>query len=222
MPKLLTINVKNLGREVRGFYFFQQPVKFSDGSPVYSNSLYSQSLGSYDSTGSILTFQVDMQYFAAIQQANSRPQVGQVSGHLFASRAVDLAPATGAAGDWTTASVSPLGFMRPQAGAGVRAGAFRITTPAYPPSAFYYNVGSAVQVDGGVRLSSFVVANPDNDADFQPILKYYVQLGNPHAGAVINFQQSSVNAAVCDFSGGYSAINVTLNRDGTWSTQVVQ
>ncbi|HJV42964.1 hypothetical protein [Caulobacter sp.] len=221
MSVLLTINVINRQNFTQGFYFFQQPALYSGGSTVYSNSLYSQNLGNYDATGAILTFQVSMQYYAAIQQAHSLPSVGQSSGYATAMRPIALAPAGGTANDWTTASVNPLGLTAPTVGVGVQPGAFRITTPPYAPPALY-NIGSAVQVNGGVTLSSFVIANPASNTDCQPILEYYVQTGQYTAGTVINFTQSSVNAAICDFTGGYSVINVTLNPDGTWTTQVIQ
>jgi hypothetical protein len=221
MSTLLTINVTNLESATQGFYFFQQPAIYTGGATVYNNSLFSQSLGNYGAGGSILTFQVNMQFYAGIQQAHSTPQVGQSSGYSSASRAVDLAPATGTANDWTTASVSPLGLTRPTAGTGVVPGAFRITTPNYKPPAIY-NVGSAVEVNGGIVLSNFVVANPGNNTDCQPILTYYVQTGDYTPGTVMNFTASSVNAAVCDFTGGHSIIDVTLNDDGSWSTDIIQ
>ena len=221
MSTLLTINVTNLESATQGFYFFQQPAIYTGGATVYSNSLYSDSLGNYSDTGSILTFQVNSQYYAGIQQAHGTPQLGQSSGYASASRAIDLAPATGTANDWTTASVSPLGLTQPKVGTGVQPGAFRITTPTYAPPAVY-NVGSAVEVNGGIALSNFVVANPSNNTDCQPILTYYVQTGAYTPGTVMNFSASSVNAAVCDFTGGHSIINVTLNADGTWATQIIQ
>ncbi|MBA8879020.1 hypothetical protein [Phyllobacterium myrsinacearum] len=221
MSTLLTINVKNLESATQGFYFFQQPALYAGGPVVYSNSLFAQSLGNFNDTGSTLTFQVNMQYFAGIQQAHSTPQVGQSSGYASASRAIDLAPASGTANDWTTASASPLGLSQPTAGTGVQPGAFRITTPVYAPPAIF-NVGSAVEVNGGIALSNFVVANPSNNTDCQPILKYYVQTGNYTPGTVMNFSASSVKAAVCDFTGGHSVINVTLNADGTWATETIQ
>ena len=55
-----------------------------------------------------------------------------------------------------------------------------------------------------------------------PILKFFVQTGSYQTGTVINFTQASVNAAVCDFTGGHTAINVTLNPDGTWTTEIIQ
>src|SRR3546814_12842893 len=64
MSTLLTINVVNLESATQGFYFFQQPAIYTGGATVYSNSLYSQSLGNYSATGSTLTFQVNLQYYA--------------------------------------------------------------------------------------------------------------------------------------------------------------
>jgi len=222
MSTLLTINVKNYEPQTQNFYFFQQPAVYTGGGQVYSNSLFSQSLGNYDATGAILTFQVNLQYYAGIQQANTPPQIGSSSGYASASRAIDLAPSSGGSGspnDWTTATVSPLGLSSPINGEGVQGGAFRITTPSFssPP---YFNVGSAVAVNGGIVLSNFVQANPASNTDCQPILKYYVQTGAYTPGNVMNFTQSSVNAALSDFTGGYSICNVSLKSDGTWTTQL--
>lgn len=222
MSTLLTINVKNYESQTQNFYFFQQPSIYTGGGQVYSNSLFSQALGNYDQTGSILTFQVNMQYYAGIQQASSPPTVGQSSGFSSASRAIDLAPASGgSSNDWTTASVNPLGLSAPQPGVGVQPGAFRITTPSYSPPAIY-NVGSAVEANGGIILSNFVEANPASNTDCQPILKYYVQTGQFTPGTVMNFTQSSVNAATCDFTGGNTIINVILQQNGQWTTQIVK
>lgn len=222
MSTLLTINVKNLESATQNFYFFQQPAIYTGGATVYSNALYTQSLGNYQTTGGMLTFQVNLQYYAGIQQSNNQvPQVGQSSGFASAIRAIDLAPASGTANDCTTATVSPLGLSPATVGQGVQAGAFRIITPTYQPPAVY-NVGSAVQVNGGIVLSNFVVANPANNTDCQPILQYYVQTGSFTPGSVMNFTQSSVNAAMCDFTSGHTIMDVTLNADGSWSTQIIQ
>ncbi|WP_026221374.1 hypothetical protein [Ancylobacter sp. FA202] len=220
MSTLLTINLTNRTAATQSFYFFQQPAIYAGGSQVYSNSLHCQYLGNYDSTGSVLTFQANLQYYAGIQQTNNQPQVGQSSGFASAFRAIDLAPASGTANDCTTASVDPLGLSQPTVGQNVQAGAFRIITPAYqaPPM---YNIGSAVQTNGSLVLSNFVVANPLNTTDCQPILRYYVQTGSYTPGSVINFTTSSINAAMCDFTGGHSTMNVTLNPDGTWAVQII-
>ena len=222
MSTLLTINVRNTGASAQEFFFFQQPASYSGGATVYSNSLYSQNLGNYDDTGAELTFQVNMQYFAGIQQAHTKPTIGQSSGYASASRPIDLTASTGNTNNWTNASIDPLGLSIPSSSADVQPGAFRITTPTYSSPPAIYNVGSAVEVNGGITLSNFVVANPSSHTDCQPILKYYVQTGKYTAGKVMNFTQSSINAAVCDFTGGFSIINVVLKPDGTWMTHTVQ
>jgi hypothetical protein len=220
MSTLLTINVSNYEPNSQNFYFFQQPAVYTGGGAVYSNSLFSQTLANHDASGSILTFQVNMQFYAGIQQSTSPPQVGQSSGYSSASRAIDLATSDGKGNDATTATISPLGLSVPTNSPGVEAGAFRITTPSFssPP---YYNVGSAVNVNGGIVLSNFVEANPSSNTDCQPILKYYVKTGRFTAGTVMNFTQSSTTAAVCDFTGGYTVANVILNRDGSWQVSYI-
>lgn len=218
MPTLLTINVRNYEPQAQNFYFFQQPAVYTGGGQVYSNSLFTQTLGNYDATGAILTFQVNLQYYAGIQQANTPPQVGSASGYSSASRAIDLAPSSGGGSqkDCTTATVNPLGLSVPANVEGVQPGAFRIVTPTFtsPP---YFNVGSAVDVNGSILLSNFVQANPASNTDCQPILKYFIQTGSYTPGTVMNFTQSSVGSAIADFTGGYSTYNVSLNADGSWT-----
>jgi hypothetical protein len=220
MSTLLTINVKNEEPMTQSFYFMQKPATFSGGHTVYSNSLYSQSLANYSQSGSILTFQVNMQNYAGIQESQSAPSVGQSSGYASASRAIDLSSSSGSANDTTTASVNPLGLTTPTHGSGVSSNAFRVTTPPFvsPP---FYNVGVASEVMGGIVLSSFVQASPSSNTDIAPVPKFYVQTGSYTPGAVLNFSQSSVTAALCDFSSGYTVIDVTLNPDGSWTVQNV-
>jgi hypothetical protein len=219
MSTLLTINVTN-NEKTQGFYFFQQPAIYAGGAQVYSNSLYSQTLANYNDSGSQLTFQVNLQFYAGIQEANTVPQVGQSSGHTSASRLIELATKDGKGNDSTIASLNPLSLSVPANTAGVQEGAFRITTPVFlaPP---YYNVGSAVNVNGGIVLSNFVQTEPNSNTDCQPILKYYVATGQYTPGSVMNFTQSSATAALCDFTGGYTVANVTLNKDGSWSVSYI-
>ncbi|MQB40833.1 hypothetical protein [Rhizobium sp. ICMP 5592] len=221
MSTLLTINVKNYQKQTQNFYFFQEPAIYTGGGPVYSNSLYSLSLGNHDDTGAILTFEVNLQYYAGIQQAHTLPQVGSASGYASASRAVDLTPRSSGSSpnNSTDATVTPLGLSRAKYEEDVQAGAFRINTPiaGSPP---YYNVGSAVAVNGGIVLSNFVQANPNSHTDCQPILKYYVQTGWYTPGNVMNFTQSSRSAAGCDFTGGYTVCDVELDSTGKWSVEL--
>lgn len=162
-----------------------------------------------------------MQFYAGIQQANSTPKVGSSSGYSSASRPIELTPKVGQGyKNWTTATTTPLGLNAPEDSDGAQAGSFRITTPVYDPPSVY-NVGSAVDVDGSIILSNFVQANPNSHTDCQPILKYYVQTGTYTRGTVMNFTQSSTNAANCDFTGGNSIINVELQSNGTWTANPV-
>jgi hypothetical protein len=219
MPTLLTINVKNNQPQTQNFYFFQQPAIYTGGFQVYSNSLYTDAIGNYDDTGGILTFQVNLQYYAGFQQSNSPPAIGSSSGFASASRAIELTPKDGSQkNNSTNATVEPIGLSVPKYTEGVQPGAFRIATPSFvsPP---YYNVGSAVEIKGGIVLSNFVQANPLSNTDCQPILKYYVQTGSYTPGNVMNFTQSSIRAALADFTAGYAVYNVTLERDGTWTSK---
>lgn len=219
MSTLLTINVQNFEPQTQNFFFFQQPAIYTGGGQIYSNSLFSEALANYGASGSILTFEVNLQYYAGIQEANQSPAVGNSSGYTSASRAIDLATSSGSGNDCTTATVSPLGLSSPVNGSGVQEGAFRITTPSFssPP---YYNVGSAVNANGGIILSNFVQANPQSNTDCQPVLKFYVQTGSYTPGTVMNFSQSSVHAALCDFTGGYTIANVTLESNGEWNVNL--
>ncbi len=220
MSSMFTINVRNNEPQTQGFFFFQEPAAFTGGAPVYSNALYSQTLANYSQTGSILTFQVSNQNYAGIQEAHTPPQIGQTSGYASASRPIDLATGSGTSNDSTTASVAPLGLSNPAPASGVQNGGFRISTPLYvsPP---YYNIGTAANVNGGLLLSSFTLSNPNQDTDVVPVNKFYVSTGRYVPGAVINFTQSAVVAAMCDFTTGYTTIDVTLEQNGTWTVRNV-
>ena len=221
MSTLLTINLKNNSPYQQTFFFFQQPAVYTGGGLVYSNSLWSASLGPYDTTGGTLTFAANLQFYAGAQQAVSLvPQVGSTSGYASASQPIDLATDGKTTNDGTIMMVNPLGLAKPAPVSGVQGGAFRIVTPGYDPNVTPYNAGSATQANGVIVLSSFVVAPPNMNIDCQPILKYYVAVGGYTAGTVMNFSQSSVGSAVCDFTGGYTQAQVTYNADGTWSRTV--
>ena len=56
MATPITINVTNNSPNTQNFFFFQQPAVYVGGATVYSNSLYTQTLLPYSSSGSVLTF----------------------------------------------------------------------------------------------------------------------------------------------------------------------
>jgi hypothetical protein len=222
MPTPITINVRNNSSSVQNFFFFQQPAIYTGGQQVYTNSLYTQALLPYATSGAVLTFSVILQYYAGVQQQISPPIIGQPSGQLAASQAIGLTPAQGGqpTNNTTTMTVSPsLGLSVPVSTVGPQVGAFRIISPVFNPVLNNYNAGSAVQtLTGGITLSNFVTAQPNSNIDCQPVIVFYVQTGTYTPGTVMNFTSSSATAAVCNFTPGYSTFAVNYNADGTWTS----
>jgi hypothetical protein len=72
-------------------------------------------------------------------------------------------------------------------------------------------------VSGSTILSNFVTAQPNSNLDCQPAIVFYASTGSYAAGAVVNFSDSSANAAKCDFTPGYTTFNVSYNADGSWT-----
>jgi hypothetical protein len=223
MATLITINVTNNSSTIQNFFFFQQPAKYAGGSEVYTNSLYTQTLLPYKTSGAVLSFTMLLQYNAGVQQQVAPPQVGQPSGQLAAIQPINLTPAAGGTqtNNTTTMSVSPsLGLSVPISTTGPQAGSFHIVTPIFNPVLGNYNAGSAVKaLSGTVTLSNFVTASPNSNLDCQPVITFYVQTGTYTPGTVMNFTASSINAAVCDATPGYTTFNVSYNVDGTWTVQ---
>ena len=219
MSTLITINVTNNSPNLQNFFFFQQPAKYTGGPEVYSNSLFTAPLLPSASSGAVLSFSMNLQFYAGAQQQVSPPVVGQSSGQLSASQPIGLTPATGSGvNNTTTMSLAPsLGLTMPVATVGPQPGSFRIVTPTYNPISAY-NVGSAVRtLTGGITLSNFVLAQPTMNIDCQPVLQFYVAVGTYTPGTVMNFTSASINAALCDATPGYATFNVTYNANGTWT-----
>lgn len=221
MSTVYTINVTNNSQSNQDFFFFQAPAAYSGGPTVYSNSLFNSVLPSYASSGSVLTFEMNVQYFAGAQTQFAAPTVGHVSGGTTASQPINLAPNSGTGqGDATNLSVDPLGLSPAYSLAGVEPGAFRIIAPSFNPNTTgNFNIGTAIQnANGGpATLSNFVEAQPNQFVDCQPVLVFYVQTGSFTAGEVINFTSASNLAASCDTTTGHTTFNVTYNIDGTWT-----
>jgi hypothetical protein len=220
MTTLIQINLTNNSPNLQNFFFFQQPAVYTGGSQVYSNSLISTPLLPFSQSGSVYTFLLTLQYYAAVQQQVGTPQIGQPSGYTSAIQPIGLTPAAGGTptNNCTSMSVSPLGLSTPTSVSGVQPGAFRIISPVYNPTQQQYNGGSGAQLGTGqVVLSSFVTVQPNTNLDCQPVLKFYVATGAYQSGTVMNFSSSSVGAALCDATNGFTTFNVTYNADGTWS-----
>ncbi|SDQ16766.1 hypothetical protein [Pseudovibrio sp. Tun.PSC04-5.I4] len=218
MPTLLTIHVKNLTPTPRKFFIFQKPAIYVGGQKVYTNSAYSQELApSTPDNEKLLTFQVNMQFHAGLQQAHSTPVVGESSGYETSSVKIDIAPIKGTAADSTKATLDPLGLSNAVFDKDVQKGAFRIYVPPFAPNK-HYNVGSAVETgDGSNVLSNFIPAEASVAVDCEPILQFYVATGDYTPGTVMDFTEKGENAALCDFTGGYDVINITMKDNGTWA-----
>ncbi len=223
MATLITINVTNNSTTLQNFFFFQQPAIYSGGAQVYTNSLYTQALLPYATSGAVLSFSMLLQYNAGVEQQVSPPQIGQPSGQLAAIQAINLTPAPGGTptNNTTTMTVSPsLGLSVPVSTTGPQPGSFRIITPIFNPTLANYNAGSAVKtLSGAITLSNFVTAPPNSNLDCQPVIKFYVGTGTYTAGTVMNFTSSSITAALCDATPGYTTFNVSYNSNGTWTVQ---
>ncbi|SNS44431.1 MULTISPECIES: hypothetical protein [unclassified Azospirillum] len=221
MSNIFTINVVNQSSAMQSIYLFQQPSIYTGGVPVYSNSIAESAVAPYSTTGNVVTFMVNAQYYAGAQQAQSRsPMIGQVSGGNIVVQPISLASSGGSSPpDTTKMNTSPLSLTTPAFTQGVQPGSFRIVTPSYNISE-YFNVGSASYVNGRILMSNFVAAEQLQNIDIQPIQKYYIAIGSFMPGTVIYFTASSVGAAMCDFSHGYATANVTLNSNGSWSVSM--
>lgn len=223
MAAPITINVRNNSPSLQNFFFFQQPASYAGGAQVYSNSLFTQPLLPYATSGAVLSFSLLFQHYAGVQQQVIPPIVGQPSGQLAASQAIGLTPPQGVTptNNTTTMTVSPsLGLSIPIPTSGPPVGSFRITTPVYNPVLTNYNAGSALQtLTGGIILSNFITAQPNSNLDCQPALIFYVATGTYSAGTVVNFTSSSATGAVCDATPGYSTFDVHYNADGTWTVR---
>ncbi|MGB8842017.1 MAG: hypothetical protein WCC64_13225 [Aliidongia sp.] len=226
MATLITINVKNNNPFAQKFFFFQQPAIYTGGAKVYSNSLYSNTLLPNAESGARLTFQLLLQYCAGAQSQACVPVVGQPCGQLSAIQPIDLTPNPTAAtpttviANTTNMTVAPsLGLSQPTSTEGVQPGAFRIVVPTFDANVGRYSVGSAVTTpSGGITLSSFTSACPTTNIDCQPVLKFYVQTGGYQPGVVMNFTSSSIGAALCDATNGFTTFDVVYNSDGTWAS----
>lgn len=209
-----TINVINNSPDPQTFYIFQQPAIYSEGSKVYSNSIFSMPL----STQMQLSLTLPAQYYAGAQPQLEPVKLGQANLTPNASVPIDLC-STGNESDTTTMSVADgLTLSDAANGEGLEEGAFRIFTPIFNPSpAFSYNAGPALNVAGKIVLSSFVTASPDQIIDVQPVVKFYVSTGNYSATTVIDFEVESTRAALCDATAGQTTFNVTYNADGKWT-----
>lgn len=222
MSTIYTINITNKSNNNQDFFIFQEPAKYIGGATVYSNSLYHELVAPAANGGGVMQFQTNIQYYAAVQEQKRVPAIGQVCGGVTASQPINVTPANGVGtGNAAAFSIEPLTLAKPTDESGVQGGAFRIIAPVYSPTAKgNFNVGLASQpITPGAPaiLSNFVVAQPNQHVDCQPVLKFYIATGAYKAGQVINFTNASNVSAICDATTGASTFQVTYLENGTWS-----
>lgn len=212
----ITINVQNDSNTTQNFLYFMSPISSSSSAPSYCASLGSASLGNYDQSGTIITFMLNYDYRAGVQQAYSAPVVGQQSGFYSASQAISLATASGSALCATTMALNPLSLAKAVAASGVPSGAFRITTPSYDSGAFTFNAGTALRTAaGGVVLPSFVVAAPAMNIDLFPVKSFHVAIGTAAVGAVV-LPSNFPSTGLCDATT-FTSFQVIYSASGTFS-----
>ncbi|HEX3984481.1 MAG TPA: hypothetical protein VHX12_12360 [Acidisoma sp.] len=212
----ITINVQNDSAATQSFLYFMSPVSSGNGAPSYCTSLGTATLGNYAQTGTIVTFMLDFEYQAGVQQAYSAPVAGRQSGFYSSSQSIALSTATGSTASATAMSLNPLSLSKPVPGPVIPAGMFRITTPVYDGSAVTYNAGTALRTTaGGVVLPSFVVASPNMNIDVRPVKTFYVAIGNAATGIVV-VQSGFPATGLCDATT-YTSFLVVYGASGTFS-----
>jgi len=227
MSSFHKIVIQNLSSDTEQFYVFQQPaVIAANGTDqsVTSTSLGTGTLLPYDQSGTELVFKFDVEFLVGAYSNKTTASLTRivlaplVQSSLESSWPITLTPSTEGTevDNCSNLSPQPLGLSKPAYQQGVPAGNFGIQVPTYTPSAGVdLFCGTAVKDDkGGITLSSYIIPPPVSSVFCAPIAKYYIKVGTEAAGNIITF--STGNAALCDFTTGFSTCNVSYNADGSF------
>lgn len=220
MPNTYRITVTNESPNPQQMFFFQQPAKYVGGPKVYSNSIACKALPAKPSVGKAqIHFAMEYQFYAGVQSQPQPIQVGVANINAITEVPIDANTGEKTDLDKTDWSLTngAIALSPPINEEGVLPGGFRIQSPNFNPANTQYNAGLAAISDGNIVLSNFVEAEPGKNIDVQPIVKFYVSTGSYTPGMVVNFDTSSVNAAVCDATQGKDQFFVTYKADGTWT-----
>lgn len=212
---LITINVQNDSPSPQNFLYFMSAAQGGTAAGWYSTSLGTATLGNYAQSGAILTFILDFEYRAGVQQAHAQPVPGQQSGYISASQAVQLSTGDGKSTDTTTMTVNPLALSPAVPGTNVPANSFRIVTASYNGATAIYNAGTALRTSsGGVVLPTFIVASPNTTITIAPKPIFNLALGNAGTGIVVD-PTSFSRLGVCDATF-YTSFQAVYTASGTW------
>ncbi|CAN7377978.1 hypothetical protein [Duganella sp. LjRoot269] len=222
MSTTYTINVTNNSGSNQDFFIFQEPAQYSGGATPYTNALYQEQVAPASGGGGVMTFEMTQQFYAGAQEQFMTPAIGAVSGGTTTCQPVNITPATGTiTNNAVNFSIDPIALPAATSLDTVQKGAFRIVAPVFVPGVQgNYNVGlaSLPKIPGAPAImSSFIVAQPNQYVDCQPIMKFYVATGSYTPGTVVNFTSASNVSVVCDATDGSTTFQVSYNRDGTWS-----
>jgi hypothetical protein len=232
MPDTRKIIIKNMSSMTTSFFVYQQPAAIiSDGiklEPVLT-SLGTGTLEPYEQSGAQLTFEFDRGIFVAAHSNRVRDDVGRITpiAALIEGSSVDaiwpieLTSRDGSAqnANKTKLSPSPLGLSKPAYDATIPEGNFGIDVPGYTPQSGM-DLFCGVAIDdpkNGIILSCYVSPAPASQVFCAPEAKYFIKSGIQLPGDIIQF--STENAALCDFTSGFNAIDVTYKADGSFETK---
>lgn len=215
---IYNILLENKSGVIHDFFLFQKPAQYVGGAKIFSNSIYNTKLR--NNTQAQIT--IEQQYYAGTQQSTST-NVGDVSGEVLSIQPVNLTPASGVASDNSVnLLLNPIGLSFPAPQTGVEAGAFRINTPSYNPATEGpINIGLATRTGVEDVLSNFILADPAQKVDCQPVVIFYLQTGAFIPGTVINFDESSATAAEMNATDGTLNFHVIYTPEGTWNVSPV-
>lgn len=215
MP-MISINIQNSSNTTNDFLYFMAPAAGMNAQPIYTTSLGTARVAPYQQFGTIVSFEIDFQYQAGVQQAHNPPVAGQQSGFSSACRSVFLTTGNKPALNTTTMVLSPLGLSEPVAGPNVPHGAFRIATPDYDSKSLTYYAGTALRTKaGGVVLPNFVIVSPNLSIDVQPMMTFQVAAGSAKTSVVIN-PSDYARVGICN-AAQYTAFLVIYDSKGEFS-----
>lgn len=214
------ISVKNESSYPKNFFIFQQEPLVTGELKAYSNSLGMGFLPAYHPlVESHLSFSIAFQLRAGAQKLTKSFETGELQTGKLSLAKVMLQAVEDKRLVVTKMSIDEHGMpdlSPPARSVDVPNDSFRIVTPTYPPEEGPFLVGTAVAVNGILKMSNFISAVPAENMDVQPIFKFYVATGKYYAGQVISYSWSSVDRAVCDATSGQTKFMVIYREDGTF------
>jgi|GEM_PF-3547983 len=233
MASQFKIIIQNQSSQTTSFFAFQKEAWFDDSGAtptILTSSLASGALAPHAASGAQLTFGFDKQVYAGAKSTMtsaamvnfnaliSLVSVASSTSQTSAAQPIELTPASGQSDNFTVMTISPLGLSAPAYQSGLQAGSFGIQVPTYSPAPTpeLYCGCAVINQDGSITLSSFIAPMPGSQVDCAPLPVYFVKAGTYTVGEVITYD--TTQAAKCDFTQGYSVINVTFNQDGSFTT----